>query len=99
MSTTLRYVLAWVVLMVLAAASFGLSSVRLGAWSTPLAFGIAAVKAGIVLLAFMQFLRTKSSIRLIAGVGVLVFGLLVGFTTADVMTRDPAPLLARPPSR
>jgi caa(3)-type oxidase subunit IV len=89
----LHYALAWLALVALAAGSYALSDAHLGRWATPAAFAIAGVKAAIVLLVFMHLMRVKSSVRLGAFVGVLLFALLVGFATADVMTRDQPPLL------
>lgn len=88
-----RYVLAWIALLGLAAASYALSGARLGHWGVPAAFAIAAVKGAVVLLVFMHFLRARSAIRLAVLIGLLVFGLLVGFATADVTTRDRPPLI------
>jgi caa(3)-type oxidase subunit IV len=87
------YVLTWLALVALAGASYGLTFVRLGPLSTGAAFAIAGVKGALVLLVFMHFLRTRSSIRLAAAVGVGLFGLLIALATADVTTRDPPPLL------
>ena len=90
------YVGAWLALVVLAVGSYFLADVSLGRWSTFAAFSIAAVKGALVVLFFMHFLRMRSSIRLAAAVGVLVFGILIAFSTADLLTRDPAPLLSPP---
>jgi caa(3)-type oxidase subunit IV len=94
-----HYALAWLALVVLAAGSYVLSDLHLGRWATPAAFAIAGVKGAIVLLVFMHLMRTKSSVRLGAFVGVLLFALLIGFATADVVSRDPAPLLPLLPPR
>ncbi len=88
-----HYALAWLALVALAAGSYALSDAHLGRWATPAAFAIAGVKGAIVLLVFMHLLRVKSSVRLAALVGVLLFSLLIGFATADVMTRDQPALL------
>ena len=87
------YVGAWVALVVLAAASFLLSEAHLGAAGLPVAFGIAAAKAAIVVIAFMHFTRARASVRLTAFTGLVLFGLLVGLAAADIATRDPPPLL------
>lgn len=88
------YLGAWLALVVLAAGSFVLSDLPLGRWSTFAAFAIAALKAGLVVLLFMHVLRMRTAIRLAAAVGVVIFGLLVAFSTADVVTRDPPPLFS-----
>lgn len=90
------YVGAWLALVVLAVGSYFLADVSLGRWSTFAAFAIAAVKGALVVLFFMHILRMRSSIRLAAAVGVLVFGILIAFSTADLLTREPAPLLSPP---
>ena len=88
------YVGVWLALVMLALGSYFLAEVNLGRWSTFAAFCIAAVKGALVVLFFMHILRTRSSIRLAAAIGIFVFGLLIAFSTADLLTRDPPPLLS-----
>ena len=55
--------MALVVLIVLAAISYGVSFLPLGAWETPIAIGISVAKGTVVLLIFMHLLEqavTKS---------------------------------------
>ncbi len=80
-------------LLVLWGASFGASYVDLGAWTRVLALVIAAAKAGIVILVFMEGAFERSSIRatLVAAIAMIV--VLVFFMVADVRTRAAPPLL------
>jgi cytochrome c oxidase subunit 4 len=74
-------------LLALAAASYGLSFVHSGAWGLPLALGIAALKAGIVISVFMELRREAASVQLAAATALLMMLLLVALTAADVATR------------
>ena len=76
-----------VLLLGLAAASYGLSFVHSGSWGLPLALGIAALKAGIVISVFMELRREAASVQLVAVSALLMMLLLVALTTADVATR------------
>lgn len=73
--------------------SFGLSYVHLGTASLPIALGIAATKAVLVVLFFMELLRESLSMKLtlLAAGGLLA--ILIGLMVADVVTREPAPLV------
>lgn len=80
-------------LLVLWAASFGLSYVPLGGAALPVALAIAAAKAGLVLLFFMELVREPATIRLAFATGVVLLAVLIGLAVADVGTRDRAPLV------
>jgi len=79
-------------LFALLALSFGLSYVPLGIAAIPVALGIAAVKAILVVLFFMELLRESLSMKLsvLAAGGLLAF--LLGLVIADVALREPPPL-------
>ena len=83
----LVYVANWVALMALGFVSYGLSFTHLGSFSQPVAFGIAAVKAVLVLVFFMHVMRAPVSSRLLISVALGLLFLLVLFMTADVLTR------------
>ncbi len=74
--------------MVLAAASFGFSLTDLGRLEMPLAMGIAAVKALLVALVFMQVLRSGVLTQVIVLVAVVLMGTLVALAGADIATRE-----------
>ena len=87
------YVLVWISLIALAFASFGLSFVRSGRLALPIAFGIAVVKAVVVLLGFMHLRRATSSVRVAGFVCVALLVTLVTLMSADIATRAVPPLL------
>jgi cytochrome c oxidase subunit IV len=70
------------------AASFALSYVALGAAAIPLALGIAAVKALLVLVFFMELAHERASIRLTLISAFALLSILLGLTVADVLTRE-----------
>jgi len=62
--------------------------VDLGAFNTPLAIGIATLKAFLVAIFFME-LRFSHRLTWVAAVtGVLFLALLMGLTLSDVVTRN-----------
>jgi cytochrome c oxidase subunit 4 len=82
-----------IALLALWAASFGLSYVSLGDASLVVALAIAAVKAGLVAMFFMELLHESFSMKLaILSAGALL-ALLIGLMIADIVTRDTPPLL------
>jgi caa(3)-type oxidase subunit IV len=84
-------------LLLLWGVSWGSSYAHLGAWSLVIAFGIAAAKAVLVVLVFMEIALEKTSIHATLVVGVAMVATLVAFMVADVETRAP-PELAVPRS-
>jgi cytochrome c oxidase subunit 4 len=53
---------------------------------------IAIVKALLVMFAFMHLRARDTTIRLVAGAGLLWLLLLITLTLADLLTRQPSPL-------
>jgi cytochrome c oxidase subunit 4 len=89
-------VLSFVALMLLAGLSLGLRFAHLGPFAMALALGIAAVKATIVGLVFMELAFEKPSIRFAFAAGILMIGVMLALMIGDVVTRV-APPLANPP--
>lgn len=89
------YLLTWIALMVLAAATLGLSFLPLGAFHTPVALFIAATKAALIALFFMHLADERGSIPIAVGIWVLLLAVLVTLTAADVLTRGAT---LRPPA-
>jgi cytochrome c oxidase subunit 4 len=81
-------------LLALACTSFGLSFLPLGALALPIALGIAAAKAAIVLVVFMDFAKQSASVKLAALAALLMVALLAGLMVADSATREPSPLIS-----
>lgn len=88
-----RYLAAWIGLLAMTALTVGASSLPLGVWSTPIALTIAAVKASIVLVAFMHLLEHPPAVRLVLATTLVFVGLILFFVQLDVLRRSP---LARP---
>ncbi|WP_373047307.1 cytochrome C oxidase subunit IV family protein [Vulgatibacter sp.] len=71
--------------------SWLLAGLDLGAWGTPVALGIAAIKALLIAWYFMELREARTSLRVAALAALLLFVLLVGLSTVDVATREPPP--------
>ncbi len=78
----------FVLLLLLAALSFGLSYLPLGAWELPLALVIAALKAALVLAVFMELRVSGFLPRLLVLVMIVWLCLLMSFMVLDVLTRQ-----------
>jgi cytochrome c oxidase subunit 4 len=79
-------------LLALWGASWGLSYVDLGRASLVIAIAIAAAKAVLVALFFMELVKESFSIRATIATACTLATLLLGLMVADVLTRDPGPL-------
>lgn len=88
--------LAFAALVALAAASLGLSYASLGRAAVAVALIVAAAKAAIVLMVFMELAREPATSRLAVFAAASLLGVLVALVAADVATREPAPMA--PPS-
>jgi cytochrome c oxidase subunit 4 len=82
-----RVVLAWVALLVLLSATVAGAYVPLGSLNLALALTIAAVKAAIVLIVFMELTRGPALARIFAGAGAFWLMILFGLASADYLTR------------
>lgn len=80
-------VIALLVLVALTAASYGISFVELGAAGAPLAIAIAAVKAGVVAVVFMELMRASPTARIVGIVTIAFIALLCAGTVSDVALR------------
>jgi cytochrome c oxidase subunit 4 len=79
-------------LLVLWMASWAMSYVDLGTWSLVIALGIAAVKAVLVVLFFMEIVLERVSVHATLAAGLAMVTLLIVFMVADVRTRETPPL-------
>jgi cytochrome c oxidase subunit 4 len=84
-----RYALIYVALLVLTVATFSLSRLDLGIWSTVIALAIAVAKASLVALFFMQLWEHGGTYRLVLLTALLWVALMIVFILADVKTRFP----------
>ncbi|HJQ84167.1 MAG TPA: cytochrome C oxidase subunit IV family protein [Candidatus Binatia bacterium] len=92
MTEVRRYALVFVALLVLTAVTVFVSYLDLGPFGTPVALGIAAVKATLVLLFFMHLRDAPEILWLAAGAGFFWLAILVALTMADVATRGLVPI-------
>ncbi len=79
--------LTWLALLALLALSAASSLVDMGLANPVSNFGIAGVKAALVLLVFMRIGRSATVVRIAAVAGLLWLSLLVGLGLADFVTR------------
>ncbi|HEX5657572.1 MAG TPA: cytochrome C oxidase subunit IV family protein [Polyangiales bacterium] len=84
---TRRLALTLLALLLLAGISWALAHVGLGAWSTPLAFAIAAVKAGAVALIFMRLSSGTTAARFALALAVAFIVLLMIAVVTDIQLR------------
>ncbi len=90
-----RYLVVWITLAVLTAATYLLSRVHFGSpWNLLVALAIASVKAGLVALFFMHLWEHTGATRLVFATSIVFVALLIGLVVADNATRFP---LANPP--
>lgn len=77
----------WAALVVLLGLTCGAAYLPLGPFNVALGLAIAAAKAGIVALLFMNLRRSTALIRLAAGAGFFWLLVLFALTLSDFLTR------------
>jgi|GEM_PF-2752505 len=82
-----RVWITWIVLLLLAGLTFALSFIPSDPFATPVALGIAMVKAVLVVAVFMEFLDARATPRLAFVVSLLLAAILTTLATVDVLTR------------
>jgi len=83
-----KYVLVFLALLALTAATVGLAYVNLGPWHFAVGLTIAAAKAFLIVLFFMHVIGSKSLIWVIALSGLFWLGILMVLTLTDYATRS-----------
>ncbi|WP_299820588.1 cytochrome C oxidase subunit IV family protein [uncultured Jannaschia sp.] len=84
----LRAGLVWLALTGLLAATILGAYLPLGTWKLPVALGIAALKAGLVGLVFMEFASARAITRFAALSGFLFAALLMAIVFLEEATRS-----------
>ncbi len=79
-------------LLGLAGLSLVLRYAHLGSFGFLAAFGIAAIKAVLVAVFFMEIMTEKGSARIAFATGLALLALLISLTIADVLTRAVPPV-------
>jgi cytochrome c oxidase subunit IV len=86
------YAVVTVALLLLTGVTIGVAFLPLGPWHSPVALGIAAIKAVLVALIFMHLHSAPSMIRLTAAAGLLWLAIMLAGTLDDVVTRGWLPV-------
>jgi cytochrome c oxidase subunit 4 len=79
--------LIWATLLLLLLLTLVLAYVPMGKLSPAIGIVVAAIKAGFVILLFMELSNARPLIRLVAMSGILFLGTLFLLTLADVLSR------------
>jgi cytochrome c oxidase subunit 4 len=87
MKTSSRLAAVWGALLALLAATVALAHVRMGAVNVAASFGIAAVKAALVLWFFMELRHDRALVRLVLAVAAVAVLLLLMLGGADYIGR------------
>ena len=87
-----RLALTLVALLVLAGASLAFRFAHLGSAGFAVALGIAAVKAALVVVVFMEIGMERPTARFALAAGVAMLGVMLALVLADVVTRTVPPL-------
>jgi cytochrome c oxidase subunit 4 len=91
----LPFVVAWAVLLLLAAVSFGSAFAGLGVWAPVIQFGIAAIQVAIVFILFMRLKGPPSLKWIFAVSGFFWLLFLYGLTMTDYSNRQGWPPVIR----
>ena len=79
----------WLALVTLVVLTLALAYVPMGRFNTPVSIAIAALKALIIGLFFMNLRRPDPLLRLAGGASLLWIAFLFALTFADLLTRAP----------
>jgi cytochrome c oxidase subunit 4 len=85
------YLLIFLALMILTAATTGAAFIDMGMWNTPVALLIAVTKMLLVVLFFMHVKYTHGLTKTVIVAGFFFLALLVAFTLADELSRHWGP--------
>jgi cytochrome c oxidase subunit IV len=92
--TVAGYLGVWLLLSVLTVATWWLGTkVQLGAWSVPVALGIAVAKTALVAMFFMHLIEQPGARRVVLPVSMLFMAVLLGVVLLEAATRE---RMARP---
>jgi len=83
-----RVLLVWLALLLLLAATLGAAFLPLGPAKPWIGYGIAALKAGLILWFFMDMRREGGLMRLATGAALLWIVFLLSLVASDYLTRS-----------
>lgn len=89
MTSTLRLIGVWLVVIALLGLSLGTSYIPLGRFNSIVCVTIGFIQALLVWTFFMRLRWSGLLVRLIAAIGVLWLLLLLGLSLTDYLTRHP----------
>jgi cytochrome c oxidase subunit 4 len=92
-------VLTWLALLALMLASLGSAYLNLGVFNVVAGLVIAAIKAGLVAWLFMRLRDAGRLVRLTALAGLGLWGIQVGLTGVDYVTRTQTPAAVQAPQQ
>jgi cytochrome c oxidase subunit 4 len=85
---SLPFVIAWLVLLLLAGISMLSAFLGLGVWGPVIQFGIAAIQVSIIAILFMRLKGPPSLKWVFAGTGIFWLMFLFGLSMTDYTTRN-----------
>src|SRR4051794_14844791 len=85
--TPRSYVAVFAALLGLTLLTYLAAFAPLGPFHTPVALGIAVVKASLVVLIFMHLVHSKPLTWLVVAAGLFTLGIMLSFTLTDYFTR------------
>lgn len=83
----LRLVAVWAILLALLGVTVGAALLPLGLWGAVIAYGIAAIKAALILWVFMEMWREDRIARLAMAAGFIWLSILLVMLAADYVVR------------
>ena len=86
-ATTLPFVIAWIVMLVMAGASIWTAFLNIGMWAPIAAFSIAAVQVAILFIFFMRLKGPPSLKWVFAAAGFFWLLFLYGLSSTDYASR------------
>ena len=82
------FIVVWLALLVLTAATVAVAQVNLGALNVWVALGIATVKAGLVVAVFMHMKYEAPLFKLALVSALAILAIFIGMTFLDVLYRN-----------
>lgn len=86
-TTARKYIVVWLVLLVLAGVSFGQAYANLGVFNTAISLTLAVVQMLLVVLFFMHVRHEKPLTWIFVAAGVIWLAIMFNLTLSDYLTR------------
>lgn len=85
--SAIPYVVVWILLLILTAATWITGTMHLGKWAIFIALAIATTKSSLVAVIFMHLRESSTATRLVFVTSLIFVALLLILTVSDVATR------------